>query len=833
MPVRRRRARRGLRRCLRPGPAGGGRRVAAAPLRRHDARPVAGRRVVGPVQQRARLPAPPNAAGPGSRRGVGPRARSLPGRRRRSRCDRTVARGGRGHARAGGAGRAGWRCSTPGAAGALRPGLHPTHRPRLAPYVLLRPDLGRPGGGRPRRRTRRGRQRARADAPRRRARPDARRARRTRGRRGAGSERRPDLARVADGADAGRATFGSLVHGVLEHSDPDAAAQGGDLAAELRHHLTDQLVRCGSTSTPTRWWRRWSRCPTPRWAAGRRRDAAAGAAARPLTELEFELPMGGGDDRDHPAAGVLLGDLAEPLRRHLPAGDPVRGYVDRLAQPGLGGQPLRGYLTGFIDLTMRVGDRYLVCDYKTNWLARVAHDPDFVLRAHDYDPTALAEAMVHSDYPLQALLYSVVLHRYLRWRQPGYDPDRHLGGVLYLYLRGMSGPDTPVVDGHPCGVFSWRPPASLVAELSDLVDGRIRDRAVRAHRLLGPAHRPQRPGGAGRAQRGRAAPRRRRPRGTPADRADRRPRPSGWRSPRRSPPPWSSAARWGSTSRGRASWCRRWPGPTPTSGATPWPRRRPSPRERCASSTGWSTSTATTGWRSRSSTTSSTGRPGPAAGGRAGSRCGAGAGVPGGDVRRPAGRRRAAVRRWTTVITGGPGTGKTTTVARMLACSPTSRRGGDVSRSRSRRRPARRPRGCRRRSTPRCPAPAGHGERVAGLEAMTLHRLLGWRPDNTTRFRHDRGNRLKYDVVVVDESSMVELLMMGRLLEAMRPDTRLVLVGDPDQLTSVGAGAVLADLVKGYAGAPTHPSCRSPAPPVRRGDRDAGARAARRRRRRR
>jgi len=65
----------------------------------------------------------------------------------------------------------------------------------------------------------------------------------------------------------------------------------------------------------------------------------------------------------------------------------------------------------------------------------------------------------------------VVLHRFLRWRQPGYDPDVHLGGVLYLYLRGMCGPDTPLVDGEPCGVFSWRPPATLVEALSDLLDG--------------------------------------------------------------------------------------------------------------------------------------------------------------------------------------------------------------------------------------------------------------------------------------------------------------------------------------------------------------------------
>jgi len=127
---------------------------------------------------------------------------------------------------------------------------------------------------------------------------------------------------------------------------------------------------------------------------------------------------------------------------------------------------LRGYLSGSVDAVLRVSGRYLVVDYKTNWLG----DPDRPLTAADYDQPRLVEAMLHSDYPLQALLYSVVLHRYLRWRQPGYDAARHLGGVLYLFVRGMCGADTPVVDGNPAGVFSWRPPASLVIALSDLLD---------------------------------------------------------------------------------------------------------------------------------------------------------------------------------------------------------------------------------------------------------------------------------------------------------------------------------------------------------------------------
>jgi exodeoxyribonuclease V alpha subunit len=86
-------------------------------------------------------------------------------------------------------------------------------------------------------------------------------------------------------------------------------------------------------------------------------------------------------------------------------------------------------------------------------------------------------------------------------------------------------------------------------------------------------------------------------------------------------------------------------------------------------------------------------------------------------------------------------------------------------------------------------------ERVGALTGVTLHRLLGWRPGSRSRFRHDATNRLPVEVVVVDEASMVPLTMMARLLEALRPGTRLVLVGDPDQLASVEAGAVLGDLV--------------------------------------
>jgi exodeoxyribonuclease V alpha subunit len=155
-----------------------------------------------------------------------------------------------------------------------------------------------------------------------------------------------------------------------------------------------------------------------------------------------------------------------------------------------------------------------------------------------------------------------------------------------------------------------------------------------------------------------------------------------------------------------------------------------------------------------------------------------------------------------TVLTGGPGTGKTTTVARLLALFAEQAEPAGKARLRI-----------------ALAAPTGKAavrlqeavqleidkldavdrQRLSGLNATTLHRLLGSRPDNSSRFRHHRGNRLPHDVIVVDETSMISLTMMARLLEAVRPETRLLLVGDADQLASVEAGAVLADLVDGLS----------------------------------
>ena len=165
-----------------------------------------------------------------------------------------------------------------------------------------------------------------------------------------------------------------------------------------------------------------------------------------------------------------------------------------------------------------------------------------------------------------------------------------------------------------------------------------------------------------------------------------------------------------------------------------------------------------------------------------------------------------ALRRRLLLITGGPGTGKTTTVARLLAVQVAAAQ-------------------ARGHAPPRIAlaAPTGRaaarlGEAIDGVlradldtgridagridaaitdaiprQARTLHRLLGWQPGRVA-FRHDAQHPLPFDVVVVDEASMVDLPLMAKLVAAVSPDATLVLLGDPDQLPAVEAGDVLGGL---------------------------------------
>ncbi|MDQ5841274.1 MAG: PD-(D/E)XK nuclease family protein, partial [Chloroflexota bacterium] len=259
----------------------------------------------------------------------------------------------------------------------------------------------------------------------------------------------------------GGAAFGTLVHSVLEELDDPGDEES------VRAVVVAQVARYGpGIDTETLSAGLLAALSTPMGPLSHAAAPRDFPLRDRLSELDFELPLVGGDEPG--ATKVLLGDLVPLWRRHCPAG-PLSSYADVLAD--LAPAPLRGYLTGSIDAVLRVGEaesrRYLVVDYKTNRLG----SREQPLTAWHYRPDALEHAMVEAHCPLQALLYDVALHRYLRWRHPGYDPAVQLGGVLYLFLRGMCGPGVTCADGSVPGVFSWHPPTDLVTAMSDLLAG--------------------------------------------------------------------------------------------------------------------------------------------------------------------------------------------------------------------------------------------------------------------------------------------------------------------------------------------------------------------------
>ena len=611
---------------------------------------------------------------------------------------------------------------------------------------------------------------------------------------------------VADGRPAGR-------HAV-RHARPPGARAG-------RHRRAGPRRRAAPPSAPRA---RRARdvadallpaLRTPARPAGARPLARRHRPARPPRRARLRAPA---RRRRHPRSSRRPDRSATSpacCARTCAADDPFAPYADRLDDGSLSAARLRGYLTGSIDAVLRVprrtgGHRYLVVDYKTNRLGAF----DEPLSLWHYRPEATRAAMMDAHYPLQLLLYSAALHRYLRWRLPAYDPAEHLGGGLYLFLRGMAGPSHArrstasrsascrggrrPRSSSPCPTC-WREPLMSAAR---------RPRAPRPSRggstgLLAPfvaaellaaadVHVARRLGRDRRRAR-RARPARRGARGRGAARR------VGLRRARR-------------RRRGRLPWPRSTAG-TPRSAAarsSPTARTAP-PTARCAGSTAASTSTATGATSRRSARRSRVGRTGQRGPCRA--RRGHRPPVPaaGDDAQRDGAPHRRDVpphgpdRR--------PGHGQDHD-GRPPGRRAAGRRRTRACASRSPPRPARPPPACRSRSTRRSPRlDAADRAAVGDLQAMTIHRLLGRRRDSTTRFRHDRQHRLPHDVVIVDESSMVSLPLMARLTDALRPTARLVLVGDPDQLASVEAGAVLGDLV---AALPRGRRPPHPRPPLRR-----------------
>lgn len=253
------------------------------------------------------------------------------------------------------------------------------------------------------------------------------------------------------------AAFGTMVHEVLERLDwsPEGLTERVmALVGELAVGLDD--VQAGTLAAGLEAVVRTPLLPLTH------RSLSGIPLHRRLPELDFDMPMA-------ERAGHTLGELADLLATHLPDDDLLAAYPHRLRTSAASTALLQGMLTGSIDAVLQTDDgRFLVVDYKTNRLAPTA---DEVLTLGHYAPKAMAEAMMAAHYPLQAILYCAALHRHLALRLPGYRPEQHLGGVGYLFVRGMAGEETPEVDGGTCGVFAWRPSAELVVAVSDLLGG--------------------------------------------------------------------------------------------------------------------------------------------------------------------------------------------------------------------------------------------------------------------------------------------------------------------------------------------------------------------------
>ena len=180
-----------------------------------------------------------------------------------------------------------------------------------------------------------------------------------------------------------------------------------------------------------------------------------------LNEMAFDLPLAIARERLVRSSG-----LAEVFRRH-DGGHFGRGYGHQLQSLSVAS---RGFLTGSIDLVFRSGERWWVADWKSTFLGqRDARGTVLRCGPNDYSAAAMEQLMATNHYPLQAHLYLVALHRYLRWRLPGYAPEQHLGGYAYVFLRGVPGPMEGEPDGDVPGVLVERPPLARLLALDALL----------------------------------------------------------------------------------------------------------------------------------------------------------------------------------------------------------------------------------------------------------------------------------------------------------------------------------------------------------------------------
>ena len=290
----------------------------------------------------------------------------------------------------------------------------------------------------------------------------------------------PDVDRPDHDQHEGRGTGGRAVGGGRGGWGPErvhlsARSRGGKLPAPHLRAAGRAVGTRSTTSTasaarsssgsafptsggewPGTWWNGRGRCASrrragrrrtrrPGWRRKRRPGSDSPIPSRALVELEFAFPV----------AGLDRGRLAARLEKQgypSPFPSAPDGRPDE--RPA---SPIDGFLRGFVDLVVEHGGRWYVIDYKSNWLGS---------SPGNYSREAVEAAMRSSAYPLQYLLYLVALHRHLGLRLPRYDYERNVGGVFYLFVRGMD----PAA-GMERGVWFDRPDASLIHELDRLFRG--------------------------------------------------------------------------------------------------------------------------------------------------------------------------------------------------------------------------------------------------------------------------------------------------------------------------------------------------------------------------
>lgn len=228
------------------------------------------------------------------------------------------------------------------------------------------------------------------------------------------------------------AAVGTFLHEILEW----AAGQGFGRVADAPALLRDAVAR----RCAVRGWERWID-PLCAW----------------LQDF-LRLPLGGADAPGFALAGLdtWVAEMEFWVAVHdvdLAALDALvcRHTVGGAERPPLQAGQLNGMLKGFIDLVVEHEGRYYVIDYKSNWLG-----PDDAA----YTPAAMAGEILAKRYELQYVLYLLALHRLLKLRLPDYDYDTHIGGALYLFLRGSQAPTR--------GIHAERPPRALIEALDHL-----------------------------------------------------------------------------------------------------------------------------------------------------------------------------------------------------------------------------------------------------------------------------------------------------------------------------------------------------------------------------